>query len=492
MARTFYDELVVGAKVYCFYASEVCAVITDYRRLPTFPKEKYPGHLSLQEMLIKWVTEEKCRMRSFSLEELESRGERNGPYAFISHRFLGSDGIGDDALEGLRQIGNELIFMDLCSMCQTGVTAVLGYEYCEDTKPAVDILHKIMKYASKAYVLLCQPIERQVLCHSAKEKFENFRESFKRSIFALETGSKIRMREDTLQQMKELLRLVENGYYPSNEYFGRLWCYVERLAMAPGRVYIYDSTFSNHLFHLNFEGNKQNLEEIRDIMKRFNHDCYFDFLRYFSPFFNYYASLFGIFEPGDSFPPGIPKVLGPFAQIELFECADEKDRITVAKIESSLRVEIFDEHDYRAVLDYPTHFKPVVRGRIPAEALPSSIVPIRKWVIQAVHLVNAPYFCLNSDHISKELLMFWITIKGFVHFFMLDRGTSEWSIGCRELKEMTRNYDRFQIRIENRAPAIVFRSLESFPVSNIPVVPNDDIIAYIIRKQECCLYFHDS
>lgn len=65
----------------------------------------------------------------------------------------GLDRLGADVIQSIAMMEkNQLVWMDLCSMCQDNV--LMGYDYHLHTRPVVEKLHSIVKKAAQGCILL--------------------------------------------------------------------------------------------------------------------------------------------------------------------------------------------------------------------------------------------------------------------------------------------------------------------------------------------------
>lgn len=212
----------------------------DYAKNQTYP--------DIAKDIITWpidplrrYLDEECRESPPSLEEMYVWASLRGyepsinptTYTFVSHMHdmthanrLGSGQI--DALCSLE--GN--IWFDLTSMYQGKWS---GYDYFRHTKPVVEQLHVIMMKATCQAVILSgyetDPMLMRGKMGNAVSSLQNLSQCAFFQHFCENASPPYCLKEKILS-LQKTLEAVE---LPVDKYFGRLWCYVERLAIRGTR-----------------------------------------------------------------------------------------------------------------------------------------------------------------------------------------------------------------------------------------------------------------
>jgi hypothetical protein len=322
--------------------------------------------------------------------------------------------------------------MDLSSMCQDCGDIFKGYQYELHTRPIVEQLHIIVSSAEECCILLntqdstnpdpldvktlyCQMIGRffrqfsnlfmdwyfaflpfverendlsfwnlHQECHisdiiedeefwisvqlSHQIDWKGYIESPSRKSFETQDDWNGFNAKESLRKLIKGLDIIDNGFFPTNEYFGRLWCYVERLGMNENSIFVYPGRqqilMSDHLNslwnlcdlvyilgeHAKLVWGKNMLSvlpswkwdyrDLRNSLRVYDHRCRQLFGRHYRPSEHERLCI----------PSSVPVTLGPFAQVELLHCYCDADRVVVMEIEAKLRGETVNKREWVAGL----------------------------------------------------------------------------------------------------------------------------------------------
>jgi hypothetical protein len=334
--------------IYCFSAKEICKVLELRSQLSsTFD---LPPFLSLQEILALWAPLDVIQIQRFSMSSVSNSTNRL-PFQFVSHKHSTCpDKLGVEVKESLKEIGDELIWIDLCSMFQPNVSFCPGYNYSVHTEPVVNNLHLIMNQAEKGYIMLNPSESMGIDPLKVREGLVEFT-SLYQSAYDEMSRSEDSVVQFALRTVTENLRclrfFLSSGWIPEDDYFGRLWCYVERLGMNPESIYVFPGNLK-----LNIQHHLASLQEMLNAIPAIytgedGHSGFRD------PFYwkkvslcyeRYSKRIYQLFgrTGGD--------VLGPHAQLAMLDCWCDADRVKVAQLESRLRSMDINIADWTAAL----------------------------------------------------------------------------------------------------------------------------------------------
>lgn len=200
---------------------------------------KYP-HPSLQEMLL-WVGRGSIDVVCFDFDNLPNSLDYSLPYTFISHMHgEHKDKLGPDVRKSFRIMADAVVWMDLFSMCQKDITS--GYSYEKHSMPVVEMLDVIMKKATRAFITLnpTPTAHHKYDPLQIKHKFDHLKIFVDIIIQILRDFPDLQQSHHDILQMEECIIKLSRDWFPTNEYFGRLWCYVERLAMNPDCIFVFE------------------------------------------------------------------------------------------------------------------------------------------------------------------------------------------------------------------------------------------------------------
>ncbi len=488
--------------IYLFKASDLSEVLE--LRKPHVAKGELPGPISLQEMICCWSSV--AKVRSVGLADC-SRAR----FSFISHMHsTDPDKLGSDVITSIAEMGQRFVWMDLCSMCQDNFPGDDIYNYDIHTRPVVLNLHTIMQQAyegciclnvctsqnpdpldiyslfrdeighrmNKMLKLIASPPsyltpavpyessdpldiddvwESAMLCHGID--FAN-----------LESFSNSRGMNREIHVAIQIYEDVKNGWFPTNEYFGRLWCYVERLGMSDEAIYVYPSrkqivpeahihklwkiyNILNNIFEsrptfissVNMLKLKYMLGETQNMLVDYTHR---------------YRQIFGMkYKPCGDFS-FLPTTLGPFAQVELLSCYCDSDRIVVAKIEAKLRGEDIIAADWVGGLQICLGVSILDN----TGSLETSIAPRPRCPVGKVRHISAEDYC-DRMHISyfndTSVIATWICQLSFLasgvlkddstvsvrtgsvlHSYEYDKNIGSWRVGLSVVDKREPNRSR--------------------------------------------------
>jgi ubiquitin-protein ligase len=365
-------ETKIQSTIFCFQANEIVEVM-QLRESLTKENGLIVPFLSLQEILVIWEPLGVIHCHCFDISSSGSTSKERLPFSFISHKHTSDpDKLGADALQSLAGLGTELIWMDLCSMFQPQ-TLITGYDYELHTRPGVIQLHKIMNFAEKGRIVLDSRLpERDLLqiksafsgiVHQANElqgAIDHFIETVTSKTGSTQT-IQIGNSDSSVHGLQEtvllLQQIVETSWFPTNDYFNRLWCYVERLGMNPDSIFVHHIRYptlqmdlNNHLlslFQIVFRLSPFLLTVLYQI--KYSNSIYkggppemVAYERYLTCWkrllvsVNQYSfRVKPLFGTGVHFP--FSPVLGPFSQVLLLDCYCDADRVIVAELEAKLR-----------------------------------------------------------------------------------------------------------------------------------------------------------
>jgi hypothetical protein len=442
--------------IFCFAAKDISTIL-NLRKCLVNPEE-LPPHLSLQEMLM-WTGRGIIDLVCYDFESVINSPDYSVLFSFVSHmQGTYPDKLGPQVISSFDFMGDSIIWLDLCSMFQGGVTT--GHDYALHTRPVVEKLHVIMKKASRAFIPLNDTFPDHPRYDPLQIKFKLNKIQDSVQQICLTLREKSHEGDHLLSQVEEAIRSLANDWCPVNEYFGRLWCYVERLAMNPEEITVYHP----HPIKIHADRHIQQVELLCKFMENAHHlarrnllpselvqTCRFD-IRYesfsslCSCYLFSYLEAFGGLTPRNRFCPAyysLPKVLGPFAQVELLECFDSNDRLIVARIESKLRREAINEKEWLGALNIcyiPED--PITRLRLlPTVIEISDMKLIRSWIRQAMYCCNN---VLHHGFIEKDVLyaesfpvvfeldgsyQITLRVRDVITSFMFHLGSTMWTIG---------------------------------------------------------------
>ena len=435
----------LSSTIYCFHAHQICQIIE--LRLPLVEANMIPLFLSFQEIISLWIPLGIIQMESFPINEEGSTTLH--PYTFISHEHYSPDKLGPDVTQTLGQLGTELIWIDLCSMFQPG-TLFPGYNYELHTKPVVHRLHKIIKQASRGVIALNisnsnpeividnDPLKIKAGYDFFVDNYERFRNIAEEKLRP-HCYSMVPYFHNTLTTQLNRLRVIGEGWFPTNKYFGRLWCYVERLGMDPSRLSVYPGNFS-----MNVDEHLKELKRICDYLPGFiptESDARkaYDFgalwrkvVASLEAYEQRIRPLFGTSVPFPHCP-----VLGPYAQLQMLDCFCDSDRVIVAEIEAKLRNDTsFNAGDWLAGLQICMNSinRPIGRVNfISHQDYPSAtpklhnIIICYNWAMQALFLGenNVKSTSIGTGGNAGALT---ISIRGIHHSYICQRQHPHWTI----------------------------------------------------------------
>jgi hypothetical protein len=238
--------------IYCFPANEIRRVIQQRRYL----EEHLPPALSFQEILILWEPLGFIKRETFPVSD--SSSFQPLPYSFFSkYSTIYPDKLGPDFVNELESFGRNLIWMDLCSMFQQN-DLVNGYDYVLHAEPVVHNLVRIMRQAKEGCMMLKpsesrrdgDPLGIKFMAQSFALPLKKVIEKMLKVINDFDLTSRVRYHPEIsyttagtikteLINIKVELEQFVHEWFPTDDYFGRLWCYVERLGMRKDAIYVY-------------------------------------------------------------------------------------------------------------------------------------------------------------------------------------------------------------------------------------------------------------
>eukprot|EP00164_Ancoracysta_twista_P002325 GFYU01003073.1.p1 GENE.GFYU01003073.1~~GFYU01003073.1.p1 ORF type:complete len:512 (-),score=115.62 GFYU01003073.1:161-1696(-) len=188
-------------------------------------------------VLVKYLRE-RCSNSSPSLEDMLTWGPPLGhhpavnppEYTFVSHMQDGAapNKLGDGQIAAIEKVTGQ-VWLDLTSMYQ-GIFE--GYAYVRHTKPIVERLHTIMLGASAQAIVLSgyetDPMNLKGRCRGLLDGLQrvvNYE-------WFIDAHKEVCQTPSFPEKVQNVVAALAAAELPVDKYFGRLWCYVERLAIT--------------------------------------------------------------------------------------------------------------------------------------------------------------------------------------------------------------------------------------------------------------------
>eukprot|EP00299_Pterocystis_sp_00344_P018524 c9246_g1_i1.p1 GENE.c9246_g1_i1~~c9246_g1_i1.p1 ORF type:complete len:519 (-),score=128.68 c9246_g1_i1:81-1637(-) len=285
-----------------------------------------------------------ARHTKISLELLLEQGKRQSitpfvlqtGYTFISHKHSHHEnrlaGIGNK-WKNLAHLSGP-VWIDLVSMFQGTWN---GYDFESHTKPTVTELHNIIRNASRAEIWLdgqdTDPLTFDQLLQSCEMRFTVATTLAEYPLSAYGVHLDCELLRSSAKAFDRLFALAHD--LPRDEYFGRLWCYVERMGCrACGPDQIRGKSMTGHVELLNVV-----VEMLRNM---------FEFMELLiSKNVNEYLSQDSVEVVGaviglgktivDMYGSSTSEMSSPFTLYDRLACFDQGDRLIVYEIEARLK-----------------------------------------------------------------------------------------------------------------------------------------------------------
>lgn len=446
-------ELIRNTAVYiCFPADKIYSVLK--LRQPYVQAKILPDMISLQEMLCIWSPLEIISPHTFPFQRtIDPINTIKRPFKFISHKYSRQDPgkIGQETIELLVQFGQELIWLDNCCMCQdTGNAFFPGYNYDEHVYHIVNNCDIIINQAESEYILL----NSNHLEYDSDDPLGIVLE-FDKSIYLmkkLHSGAfdfyGVYGLEDNYYQInfhEEINELQMKLQVFRNAYFGRLWCYLERLSVNNDKT-----------IHI-YPGNINLKVELKELIRRMKYlmkliifhekerQWIYKFLfghspvglhttkdleRMLPPLLDKLLWILGVHDSKDI------KTMSPFAQVLTLSCFCDSDRGQIAIMESQHRKDnSFNLGIWLAGLRICLNSCKIGRSRI-TDLSNYSYLPFRQVVQWAIDypiprqvIAHADY--KNTDMSRPEyspIVSLSILTRNIRHEYHLDEGAKVWKV----------------------------------------------------------------